>query len=136
MAPEIPVDVDSLPTSYTPMDEALTYDGFIREAMLDVDKNEDSFLAINVEVTEPIDWRGKRVADNYIHIPGPIPRDADAGARRQIQERGVKLARFARSFSPPRPLNTDTMIGAKGKFTVRNEEYQGELRPKIANYII
>ena len=136
MCPEIPVDVDSLPTSYTPMDETLTYEGFIREATLDTDKNGDSFLAINVEVTSPPEWRTKRVPDNYIGIPGPVPRDADAGMRRIILERGVKLGRLAAAFKLPKPLNTETMTGTTGKFTVRNEEYQGDMRPKVGNYVV
>ena len=134
--PEIPVDPASLPTSYEIMDETLTYEGFVREASTGEDKNGDAYLALKVEVTSPEMWIGKRVNDNYIPLPKAVSPTAGVGARRAEQDRRVKFGRFCAAFKPPVPLHTDTMSGATGKFTIRNEDYMGEPRPRIGSYVI
>lgn len=136
--PDIPVDPDSLPTSYAVMDETMVYTGFIHEANLAEDKNGKPYLAVNIEVTQPEEWVGKRVNDNYLPIPGAVTPQMKAGERRQVEERGVRFARFCKAFNPPRPVNTETMLGATGKFTIRNEEFpegSGEMRPRVSGYV-
>jgi len=134
--PEIPVDLESLPTARTAMDESLTYKGFIRRAGLGVDKNKAPFMKLeDVEVTEPIEWAGRHVSMNYIPIPPEVlPTDPEY-VRRNKLEVGVRLKRFAMSFKPPRPLNTDTMVGCEGRFTIVNEEYQGEMMAHISGFV-
>jgi hypothetical protein len=48
---------------------------------------------------------------------------------------GVRLARFGKAFNPPKPLNTETIPGCSGRFTIKNEEYQGEMMAHIDKFV-
>lgn len=136
--PEIPVNPMDLPTEAEPFDDAITYRGTIEKIGSDIDKNGDTYLNIEVSVTEPEELAGRKIFDPYIGLPRAVEPGMDAKARRRALESGVKLGRLCRSanFKPTgSKWDTDELIGAEIKFMIRNEEYQGRVRPKINEYV-
>ena len=137
--PNIPVNVDDLPTDYDPLPDDISYRGVIRSLEIKgPDKNGDDYLKVSLEVTEPEEWAGRRTTDNYIGIPGDL--DALSGpALRQAREKGVRLARFIKAFKIPyssKGIDTDAAIGCEGAFTVKVEMYQDRPMSKPNDYLI
>lgn len=138
--PEIPVNPMDLPTETEPMDDTATYKGTISKVGGSAfDKNNHEYFGLSVEVVEPEEWKGRIVPDNYIPLPYAVDPQMDAKQRRRALESGIRLGRLCRSakFNPGgRKWNTDELLGLEVSFTIRNEEYQGSLRPKVSDYLI
>lgn len=136
--PEIPINPMDLPVETEPLDDTLTYHGTITKVGGSAfDKNGDEYISIQAEISEPDDLKGRKVGDNYIPLPREVRPDMDSRARRRAMEAGVRLGRLCRSagFNPgPRKWNTDELIGSEISFSIRNDEYQGRLVPKINDY--
>jgi len=139
--PKIPVNPRHLPTEEAAMDETLTYTGFVRSLILSEKPSVSGlyFLKARHEVTEPDDFRGKAVIDNYIPIPGDVDDDMDAHTRQRIMESGVRLGRLlasAKVEGDADSFETEEVIGKEIRFTVKNEEFNGRLIPRVKDYLL
>lgn len=140
--PKIPVGVDDLPTQFEALDEGQIYHVLLREVRLseEPDKNGNAFLTnVQCEVVEPVEFKGRRVFDSYIQIPGRLTLDMDDGERHRNAQGGIRLARFVKCFKIPYRadgFNTEDGIGQEGDITVKNEIFNGRLIPKVNDYLI
>jgi hypothetical protein len=136
--PEIPINPMDLPTEAEPLDDSLTYIGTITKVGEGVDKNGDSYISVQAEISDPDEVSGRKIHDNYIRLPMAVTDSMNAKQRKMAMESGVRLGRLCRSaeFKPgDRSWNTDELVGHEIKFTVKNEEYQGRMIPKINEYV-
>jgi hypothetical protein len=136
--PEIPINPMDLPTETEPLDDSLTYTGTIVKVGEGTDKNGDAYISIQAEIEDPLDLKGRKLSDNYIRLPQAVTATMDAKQRKAAMESGVRLGRLCRSaqFKPgDRSWHTDELVGHEIRFTVKNEEYQGRLIPKINEYL-
>lgn len=137
---EIPINPADLPVETEPLPDDITYEGTISNVGgVAVDKNGNDYFGIKIEITQPEEWKGRVIGDNYIALPRTPDPDMDARQRRRALESGVRLGRLCRSakFNPgARPWDTDELVGQEVTFTVRNDEYQGRLVPKVNDYLI
>jgi hypothetical protein len=147
--PRIPVNPDDLPTEYSILDESLSYEGVIKELVLNPtpDKNGTPFFKLQVEVTEPDDFKGKSVSDNYIPIPSVVLVNGELQAidvesmsgseRRRNHDRGVRLGRLLRSLAiTETDWDADDLIGQTIAFSIRNAEYQGRITSRLNDYLL
>jgi hypothetical protein len=140
--PKIPVNPAFLPTEETPMDETLTYTSFCRAMVMSENPSEKSglyFLKARFEITEPDEWRGKIVMDNYIPIPAEIDPDMDSKTRARIMDAGLRLGRLlasAKMAGDADGFDSEDMIGREVRFTVKNEEFNGRMLARVNNYLI
>lgn len=134
--PEIPVNVNDLPTDYATVDENLTYEVEITKCdLVGPDKNGNDYLSVQYEITAPEDYEGKMCFDNYIGIPPAITPEMTGKERRRAQDAGVKLGQFCNCFKIKK-LNTDEVIGLTGKIMLKNDEYEGKTTTKVKSYLI
>ena len=139
--PKIPINVGDIPTEETPMDEALVYKAFCKSLVMNDNPavNGLYFLKAKYEVTEPDDYRGKVVMDNYIPIPPEVDASMDTKSRQRAMEAGIRFGRMMRSMGiaeTPDGFDTEEAIGKELSFMIRNEEYQGRMIPRVHEYLI
>ena len=134
---KLPVSTDQLPLETEPWDDTLTYRGIIKAFNIAVktDKNGNNYGSVEIEVTEPEERRGRKVPDNYVPIPPELTPSMSDTMRKMALELGTRLGRMAASCKIVAE-DTDDLIGGEVQFTVKNEEYQGRLLPKVAEYLI
>lgn len=138
--PRIPHNPADLPTEQEPMDESLVHTGIVTKFVLadKADKNGDAYLQLAVKVTSE-DGEGRTVPDNYIKVPKTINGTMDAAARKKALADGVRLGRVLAAMKitgGPEGFDTEDGIGREIQFTVKNEEYQGRMMPKVNDYLI
>lgn len=134
---KLPVSTDQLPLETEPWDDSITYRGVIKAFTIaaKTDKNGNNYGAVEVECLEPEEKRGRKIFDNYVPIPPEIDEGMSDKQRKTSLELGVRLSRLAASAKIVAE-DTDDLIGGEISFTVRNDEYQGRMVPKIAEYLI
>lgn len=139
--PKIPINISDIPTEETPMEEGIVYKGFCKALALsdNPDKNGIMFLKARHEVTEPDDYRGKVVFDNYIPIPTEVDSAMDARSRQRAMESGIRLGRMLRSMGitgSSDGFDTEEAIGREVTFMIKNEEFNGRNIPRVSEYLI
>lgn len=134
--PEIPVNVTDLPTEYSTIDENLTYEiEIVKCELVGPDKNGNDYLSLQYEIMEPDDFAGKNAFDNYVGLPPAITPEMTGRERRKAQDSGVKLGQFCKCFKIKK-LDTDEIVGLRGKAMLKNEEYEGKTTTKVKTYLI
>ena len=137
--PRIPgVNVEDLPTKFEPWEETNVYTGVVMKCTLDgPDKNGEDYLTFEIKILDPLDYEGRVIFINYMAIGGQVTPDMGGADRRKIRDRQVRLGQFCAAFKvPPGELDTDLVVGCEGKFTVKNEEYEGQMRPKPDKFLV
>lgn len=140
---KIPVDPSTIPTESTPIPDNIVYTAVIRELAIasKLDKNGNQYLQGKLEILEPAEYRGKKLADNYIGLPADVTSDMDDRARRNAMENGVRFARLLASAGRRKPapgIDTDDLVGEQVTVTVQNEEFpkgSGRFIPRINDYL-
>ena len=140
--PRIPLSrIGEMPKEVQTLPEDIPYDVIVRKCGLsnDSDKNGNYFLTgIDMEIIEPDDWKGRHIFDNYIVLVDAPPQGASLGVRRAIEDQRTRLERFLACFKVPfdaSGFETEAAIGCMGTVTVRNEEYQGRMIPRVQDYL-
>ena len=142
--PRIPISPKDLPTQadrFKPLNETLTYRGTIEMlGAIAQDKNEHQYFSIRIRITEPEEAVNRIVYDNYIPLPWPVADWMDAKQRLMAEQSGDKLGDIARAADiepdPDGSWDTDELLNKEILFTIRNEEYQGNLRPRPQTYLL
>ena len=134
---KLPVSTDQLPLETEPWDDSITYRGLVQAFNIasKTDKNGNVYGSVEVEVLEPEEKRGRKILDNYVPIPEGIDDSMNDKQKKATLELGVRLSRLAASAKIVAE-DTDDLVGGEISFTIRNDEYQGRLNPKIADYLI
>lgn len=136
----IPTNVNDLPTSRVALDEGISYTVTITQIdPIKQDKNGHDYFAAGFQIVEPVDSAGEKFFDAYIPLPDTVTPNMTPGERRQILNRAVKFSRFARCFklaAKDGSVELDNAVGSVGQVTIKNEEYEGNIRPRVANYLI
>lgn len=136
----IPVNVNDLPTNRIALDEGLHYTAAIFQVdPVKQDRNGDSYFSVGFQIVEPVDCAGERLFDAYIPVPSETNGSMSPGERRRVLNRAVKFSRFARCFKLSQPdgsVELDDIIGKVGAITIKNEEFEGNIRARVANYLI
>ena len=134
---KLPVSTDQLPLETEPWDDSVVYHGLLKAFNISskLDKNGNNYGSVEFEVLEPEEKRGRKITDNYISIPPEIDDTMSDRQKKAMLELGVRLARLAASCKISAE-DTDDLIGGEASFTIKNEEYQGRILPKIAEYLI
>lgn len=145
----IPVDMDSVPTQVSPLDESLVYRVVLRKIELaaKADKNGDRYFKVDTEVISG-DYKGRHVPDNYVRVPvGAAEMEDRLGRRpnefelREAADKGVRFAQLVKCFNIPytaKGIEVQNGIGREGNVTVKNEEYpagSGDMRSKANQYL-
>lgn len=131
--PKIPVNIDNLTTEIEPLDEGITYNGVCRSCELadTEDKNGNSYLTkIRMEITEPVEFKGRSAFINYMVIP--------SGSERPNSDMDVQFARFIKCLKVPHDadgFDPADAVGCEGEFTIVNEEYQGRVSPRVKDWL-
>ena len=142
--PRIPVSPKDLPTQadrFKEMNEAIHYRGIIEMlGPVTQDKNNHDYFAVRVRVTEPEEFVNRVVYDNYVPLPYPVTDRMDAKQRLQAEQSGDRLGDLARSAAieadPDGSWDTDALLEREILFTIKNEEYQGQTRPRLHQYLL
>jgi len=131
---EMPKEIQSLP-------EDIPYGVVVRRCGIspNTDKNGNFFLTgIDMEITEPDEWKGRHIFDNYIVLVDAPPPGSPLGVRRAIEDQRTRLERFIGCLRIPfdaSGFDTESAIGCEGQVTVRNEEFQGRVIPHVQDYL-
>jgi hypothetical protein len=131
--PKLPVRTGDLPTTVEDMPEDIPFQGIVKslEVSDEPDKTGHHFLKGVFEIVEPTEWKGKKVFDNWIPIPGE---DDDLSSPRGA-EAFNRLSRLSASCKKS-VEDTDDLIGEIATFTVKNDEYQGRKNQRVNDYYI
>src|SRR5947207_1688637 len=115
----IPVSPTDLPLDNTPMDESLVYTGILRKVTPSdhLDSQGNEFVKIVAEVTEPEEFAGTMVADNWVPVAKEVPANAGKAERIKIQNTNVKMGRLCAAFKI-KTQDMDEWPGHTGKFVV------------------
>ena len=134
---KLPVSTDQLPLETEPWDDSVVYRGILKAFNISskLDKNGNIYGSAEFEVFEPEAKRGRKITDNYISIPPEIDDGMSDRQKKSLLELGVRLARLAASAKISAE-DTDDLIGGEVTFTIKNEEYQGRILPKVSEYLI
>jgi hypothetical protein len=145
----IPIDMDQVPTSQSPLDESLTYRVILRGIDMSPksDKNGDKYYKVKCEVVSG-EYKGRPVGDPYIRKPIPrgelkqiLGHEPSDSEMREASDKGVRFAQLVRCFAIPytaQGIDVAHGVGREGNVTIKNEEYplgSGELRSKINVYM-
>lgn len=136
----IPINPEAVTTEYAPLDDGAVYEVMVEKLEISEmpDKNGDDYLRAQYQVITPIEWKGRRIFDGYIGLPGEITPDMDSGQRRTAQDKGVRLGRLLRCFKieiGPDGLSTEDAVGKIGSITIKNEEYEGKISSRVKEYL-
>jgi hypothetical protein len=145
----IPIDMDNVPTSQSPLDESLTYRVVLRRIDLSpkTDKNGDKYYRVDTEVISG-EYKGRHVGDAYIRHPitrgmlrDMLKREPNDSEMREASDKGVRFAQLVKCFSVPytsQGIDPEHGIGREGNVTIKNEEFpvgSGELRSRVNVYM-
>lgn len=143
--PRIPVNPSDLPSSQgrfddTPFDETQTYTATVELlGAVKQDVNKHEYFSVRFRVTEPEQWANRVVYDNYIGLPYPVEPNMNADDRKKAEQSGDRLGDLARSAEiegSEDGWDTDELKGRTVRFTVKNEIYQGQQRPRPQSYLL
>jgi hypothetical protein len=139
--PRIPINPQDLPSAsdrFEPLDESLTYEATVEMLGEGVDKNNHNYITARHKITAPEEFTGRVVYDNYIALPWKPTSDMDAKARKNAETSGDRLGDLARSagiMGGDKGWDTDELLGCTVRFTVQNEEYNGQIRSRPRSYL-
>ena len=140
---KIPVNPVDIPTTVTPLQDNIVYTCIVRvfEMADKLDKNGNQYMKAELEIVEPADYRGKKLKDNYIGLPGTVMPDMDDRQRRMAMENGVRFACLLESAGVRKSnpdFDTDNVIGEQVTVTIQNEEFpkgSGRYIPRVRDYL-
>lgn len=137
---KIPMNPGDLPTEYTVLNDTYVYRAVVEELKLSdkPDKNGNYFLIGKYQIMEPLEFKGKKITDHYIGLPGVLDPSMGATERQRALESAVKLGRLIKSAgfkTDANEFDTDELIGQTIEFDIKNDEYQGRTTSKINNYL-
>jgi len=138
---KIPVNTSKMVTETAPIDDQIEYRAIVRDCVEneDRDKNDNRFLKLKFEITEPDEWKGKTVLDNYMPIAEEPESGAGRGAWRTFEETNERFMRFLQGFRisvQNDEFDPKDAIGCEGNFTAKSEKFGGRTMSRVDNYLI
>jgi len=133
--------MDKMVTESEPIDDQIEYKVVVRDCKEneDRDKNDNRFLKLKLEVTEPEEWKGKTILDNYMPIMDTPEGGAGRGAWRTFEETNEKFKRFLLCMKVPvnnGEFDPRDAIGCEGNITAKSEKFGGRNMSRVDNYLI
>jgi len=150
---EIPVNARDLPISAPVMEDDRVYMVELRKFTVSPKLSVKGVLfgAIQCYVPEG-DYEGMTISMNYLPLPIYLTADATKGQKTQAQINNAPFGRFANAFkvdgaAPSVTLSDADSIqrfmewierayGNTGKVTIQNQEWQGNMRSSIRDFVI